>query len=286
MSFDFHTVFPGEIFVMLVMALVATVPGFFRYRSFRGLGFYLAIIAQSAYLLAYCIVENKVSVVGVLFFLGLIVYAALNVVSDHFGEKVGFTDEEVTKGRKSFGISFLTWIGCSILYTAIFTPLLYRTLAGGMNISSGASSYSITMLGCTPVLWICVLLIAGQLSLSFNKTKTGGKFPMKGFHRFVRYPKELFTLVLWLACFCTVFLFGTRDLQLMILPVVAHVAMIVVQICDLKKKEAVDDATYGDDENYREYVTYTSILIPFIPWNSLQKKHAWEDDEDAALKAE
>lgn len=280
MSFDFYTVFPSEFFVMLAMALVATVPGFFRYRSFRGLGFYLALIAQSAYLLAYCIVESKVSVVGVLFFLGLIVYAALNVVGDHFAEKVGFSDEEVAKGRKPFGISFLTWIGCSLLYTAILTPLLYRTLAGGMSFNGPTSSYSITMLGCTPVLWICVLLIAGQLSLSFNKMKTGGKFPMKGFHRFVRYPKELFTLVLWLASFCTVFVFGTRDLQRMILPVVGYVALIVVQIRDLKKKEAEDDATYGDDENYREYVTYTSILLPFIPWNTLQKKHAWEDGED------
>jgi len=291
MPFDFGFICPGELFTMLAIALICTIPGFFRFRNFRGFGFHLTVVMECVYLLTLCFYKDAngdaASVCGVLFLLAFMLYALFEMVSDYFATKVGATDAEVEAERVPAWKSILAWPLLSVLYTLLFTPFLYRALMGGTEphlehfpINGGASLivtlYSYTLMACTAAVWILFLIIRKQSSAD-AKFAASGKFRMTGLRRIVRYPKELATILFFLVLFFSHFMTALIFPELFILPGVAHLAMIVLQIVEVARKEKADDVTYGDDEDYRQFVTYTPVLLPLIPWNSFQKKHPWEE---------
>lgn len=291
MSFDFGFICPGELFTMLAIALVCTLSGFFRFRNFRGFGFHLTIAMECIYLLTLCFYrdagKDAASICGVLFLLAFLLYALFEMVSDYFANKFGATDAEVEAEHVSIWKSILVWPLLSVLYTLLFAPFLYRALMGGtephvMNfpIDGGrvlvVTLYSYTLMACTAAVWLLFLIIRKQSSSDAKVAETG-KFRMTGLRRLVRYPKELATILFFLVLFFSHFMTALIFPELFILPAVAHVAMIVLQLVEVAKKEKADDVTYGGDEDYRQFVTYTPVLLPLIPWNSFQKKHHWEE---------
>ena len=288
MPFDFGTICPNELFTMLAIALISTIPGFFRFRNFRGFGFHLTILIEGVYLLTLCILEDTASICGVLFLFAFMLYAVFEMVSDYFGTKIGITDAELEEERTPFWKSLLAWPLLSVLYTLLFTPFLYRALRGGLaqrieqfpieDVGTlSVTIYSYTLMTCTLAAWILFLIIWKQSS-SDQKNKPTGKFRMTGLRRVVRYPKELATILLFFVIFFSHFYIALYYApELFILPAVSHLAMIILQIVEVGKKEKADDLLYGDDEEYRQFVTYTPVLLPLIPWNSFHKKHPWEE---------
>ena len=286
MPFDFGFICPIELFTMLAIALICTIPGFFRFRNFRGFGFHLTIVMECVYLLTLCILNGSVSLCGVLFLFAFMLYALFEMVTDYFNTKIGVTDAELEAERVSFWKSLLAWPFLSLLYTLIFTPFLYRALLKGLGsrieefVIEGVGTfeltiYSYTLMACTAAAWLLLLIIWKQAS-SNQKSKEKGSFRMTGLSRLVRYPKELLTIPFFFVIFFSHFFIALKSPELFILPAVAHLAMIILQIVEVAKKEKADDIAYGDDPDYREFVTYTPILLPLIPWNSFQKKHRWE----------
>ena len=292
MPFDFGFICPGELFTMLAIALVCTIPGFFRFRNFRGFGFHLTIVMECVYLLTLCFYKeanvDAASVCGVLFLFAFMLYALSEMVSDHFATKIGATDAEIEAERVPVWKSILAWPLLSVLYTLIFTPFLYRALLGGTMPHveyfpiEGVGSlvvtlYSYTLMTCTAAAWLLFLIIRKQSS-SDAKVAASGKFRMTGLRRVVRYPKELATILFFFVIFFSHFFVALYYApELFILPAVSHLSMIILQIIEVAKKEKQDDLTYGGDEDYRQFVTYTPVLLPLIPWNSFQKKHHWEE---------
>jgi steroid 5-alpha reductase family enzyme len=159
---------------------------------------------------------------------------------------------------------FIIWIGVSLLYVVMFAPSLFvLTPVPGAAVPAGAGSL---------VQWFSLLLMAVALvtetvadrQKSAFKTHFPGQFCSAGLYHWVRCPNYLGEILFWAGNWGAAIFFYATALRWAI-GLAGLACIVLIMLGSTKRLEAQQDARYGRNSAYQDYVCRTPILIPFAP---------------------
>ena len=166
------------------------------------------------------------------------------------------------KQNVPFGVKFVMWVICALLYVLQVLPVFYR-------LSNGAGSNVWTYVGVVVMLGGVALESAADLQKSVAKKLDSHRFVDTGLYRLVRCPNYLGEMLFWTG----VVLSGIGGVQgWQWLPaLIGYAGIIFVMFCGTRRLEIQQNRNYGKDPEYRKYVKSVPILLPFVPLYSVEK---------------
>lgn len=256
-----------NIWVVLLVSLLACSVGFVMYIWFFSVGYGLAIAAIGLALLigfgqSLGVPEFLACLLLVAYGLRLGGYLLFRELKSAAYRKV--LNPEMDRSKKMPITAKLgLWVVCGILYTLMTCPLYFR-LANGLEADP--------MLIVGMIIMVCgvVLEIVADAQKSAAKKVNPHRFVDTGVYRLVRCPNYLGELLLWLGMLLT----GTTALHgaLQWIAAIAGFILIVwVMFSGARRLELRQDRNYGSDPEYQKYVKSVPIILPFVPLYSVKK---------------
>lgn len=263
--------------ILLLVALVVSSVGFYKYVYFISLGYGFSVAAMS---IAMCIMGFRLfHVFGIgiglmcVFFLiygcrlgGYLLVRELKSSSYRDTMKKEIKDGSSMKLVAKVSI----WVSCSLLYVLQVSPLLFRLMAGkGKNEKIDA----VMVAGvCIMALDILVESIA-DLQKSKSKKKNPSRFCDSGLYKLVRCPNYLGEVIFWTGVFVSGIPIYASVWQ-WVAAFLGYVCIVYIMFGGARRLELRQNRNYGEDPEYQEYIKKTPILIPLVPLYSVAK-HKW-----------
>jgi steroid 5-alpha reductase family enzyme len=261
----------SESLLLLGLALVVTVVGFYRVVYFVSLG-YAGSIALFALLSLWRF--------GAQLPLGMTLQCALLGL---YGLRLGsflFLREREPSYRKELAdvqsravglgllYKFAIWIGVSVLYVLMFVPATFN-IALHRSSPSASASMVLVWLGVT-VMTFGLLLesVADRQKAAFKRTSPNRFCDVK-LYRLVRCPNYLGETIFWIGnfvCGAAAYLSYLHWLS----SGVGLLCITLVMVGSTKRLEKKQAERYGGDPEYQRYVQSVPVLFPFVPLYSLQ----------------
>ena len=256
--------------IILLVALAVSSIGFKKYIWFISIGYgsSIAAIGLAMLILFHGRIDPELVAACVVLIIygcrlaGYLAYRELKSTS-YNKKMVG----EIKDGKDiSFGARCAIWVSCALLYACEASPLLFRLEKGGKTDGFVIAGLVLAITGVT-------LESMADLQKNLAKKKNPGRFVDHGLYRIVRCPNYLGELILWTGIFLMGFGAGLGILQ-WILCLLGYIGIVYVMFSGARRLEIRQNRTYGDDEEYRQYVKTVPILIPLIPLYSVEK-YTW-----------
>lgn len=259
-------VFPSNIWLLLVTALVVSSIGFKNYVWFISLGYGFSIAAEGLLMLFLFRGELTLgtALCCVVFFLygcrlsGYLAYRELKSTSYSKHMK-----GEIKESKNvPLGVQFAIWVTCALLYMLQVLPVFYR-------LSNRAGSNAWNWIGLVVMVCGIVLESAADLQKNAAKKVNPRRFVDTGLYRFVRCPNYLGEMLFWTG----VILSGVGALHgwQWLLAGLGYAGIIFVMFSGARRLEIRQNKNYGSDPEYQAYVKSVPILVPFIPLYSVEK---------------
>ena len=255
------------LFILLLVALLASICGFKKYVWFISIGYGAAIAALG---LAIIIIFHRELTLGsllqaLLFILygcrlgGYLAYRELKSASYVKNMKT-----EIKSGDDmSFVAKAAIWISAAILYLCETSPLIFR-------LQNHKDTDIFSIIGMLIMLLGLSLETLADLQKNKAKKKNPHRFVDTGLFRLVRCPNYLGEVLTWTG----VFLSGVTALQSVlqwILALDGWICIVYIMFGGARRLEIRQNKNYGEDPEYQKYVKTTPILLPFIPLYSVEK---------------
>ena len=254
--------FPAGMGILLIVSLLASIIGYYKYVYFLSIGYGFAVAAQGITMLIYY--HDELSAGMILLSLLLVCYgirlSGFLAVREFKSISYRKTLKDVTKTEKPmpFGVKTVIWISVSVLYVTQVSPIYYR-YSNHMEEES------------TAVIIGILIMIAGLLLESladYQKSaqkKINPKVPAtKGLYSIVRCPNYFGEIVFWTG----VFVSGCDILNGWLQAVIAltgYVCIVAIMFNGAQRLEKRQNKSYGANPDYQKYADSTPILIPFLP---------------------
>ena len=266
----FLSVYSFEFLIMLIIALVVSCIGFYKYVYFisLGYGFSIAAFGIAMPIMFGDSLSAGTIVASVLFIVygcrlgGYLLIREVKSAAYRNTMKKEIKDGSTIKLVAKVSI----WVTCALLYALQVSPVFFRLQNGGK-----------TSVVC--IVGVCIMA-AGILLESLadaQKSKAKAKNPNRfcdtGLYRIVRCPNYLGEVVFWTG----VFVSGADTMNSVwqwIGAVIGYVCIVYIMFGGARRLEIRQNKNYGADEEYQKYVKKTPILIPLIPLYSVEK-HKW-----------
>ena len=182
------------------------------------------------------------------------------------------TLDEDAGGAKKMPVFVLAtiWIFVSVLYTAQVSPVFYRYYNIGTGLKS-AQDFIVPVIGI--VISVCGLLLETEADRqkSAQKKENPNMVATKGLYKIVRCPNYFGEIVFWTG----VLIAGLTALKTAgqwIVAVLAWIAIVYIMFNGAQRLEKRQNARYGEDPAYKDYVGKTPIILPGLPIYHLNKK--------------
>lgn len=170
--------------------------------------------------------------------------------------------------QDGLGVKLLVWLGVSVLYVAMFSPVLFDLL-GRPFLPDG---------WIVPVQALGMIVMAGGLVLetladkqkSDFKAQAPDRFVDQGLYRWVRSPNYLGEIVFWVGSWLMGLPFYSGLLP-WAFSAIGLVCIVLIMLGSTKRLELSQEKRYGHLAEYQAYVGTVPVLIPFVPLYSLKK---------------
>ena len=263
-------------FVILVLiALVVSSVGFYKYVYFisLGYGFSVAAMGVAMFIMYFDVLDWGTLAMCILFTVygcrlgGYLLIRELKSAAYRSAMKKEIKDGSTMKMVAKISI----WTSCALLYVLQVSPLLFRLDAAKR---AGAGSFE----GVNPVAIIGAAIMAlgillestADMQKSAAKKKNPNRFCDSGLYRIVRCPNYLGEVLFWTGVFVSGINIYASVWQ-WIAAAFGYVCIVYIMFGGARRLELRQNRNYGEDPEYQSYVKKTPILIPLVPLYSVAK---------------
>ena len=260
---------PALYFGFLLVALIISAVGFYRLVYFVSVGYGLSIAAMG--ILSLVLFKNTLTFPTMLHAGVLAVYGlrlGVFLLYRDFQTSYRNEDEEVKRAEniKSLPLKLTIWISCSLLYTTMFTPVIFHMTQAPV----GSSLRLITLVGVLISLAGLILESMADFQKNSAKQKAPEMFVSKKLFKIVRQPNYFGEILVWTGSFVAALPFYNKGLW-WILAIIGFVCIFLIMLGSAKRLEYKQEKRYGALEDFQSYSKNTPLLFPFIPIYSLKK---------------
>ncbi|MCM1046748.1 MAG: DUF1295 domain-containing protein [Candidatus Gastranaerophilales bacterium] len=253
--------------ILILLALVISSVGFYKYVYFISLGYGFSIAGMGVAMLF--LFHDKLSAAALLACVLFVVYGcrlggyllAREIKSASYRDTM---KKEIKDGSDMKLIAKLgIWISCSLLYALQVSPVFFR-------LQGGASTDPFAWAGIVVMVCGIVLESMADLQKSAAKKKNPKRFCDKGLYRIVRCPNYLGEVLFWSG----VLLSGVSVLHgfwQWAAALTGWICIVYIMFGGARRLEIRQNKNYGSDPEYQAYVKKVPILLPLIPLYSVEK---------------
>lgn len=172
--------------------------------------------------------------------------------------------------KKSIAVTVTVWIFCALLYVGQVSPVAFflANKAGGADVNAAWAWAGAAVMACG-----VILEAVSDAVKASEKKQNPKKFVTRGPYRIVRCPNYLGEVIIWTGSFIVCFGASCTVWQ-WIIAVIGYIGILYVMFSGARRLELRQKDTYGKDPAFRDYISKTPILLPFIPIFSLER-HRW-----------
>ena len=256
--------------VITIIPLLSTLLGFYNFLYFItiGYGFSLAFNGLSLIIIYY----DTLNTVSLFLCIFLIIYGirlcSYLIIRDFCYKSYMQTVKKDIDRINSYStfINIISWIFCSLLYTAMTTPVYYIIINNGKELLSSYISIGIIIFGF-------LLEVIADHQKTVAKKKNPKRFVSDGLYKIVRCPNYLGEIFIWIGFFLSAIQIYKNILQFMI-SLIGLLNVTFIMFGGARRLELRQDKNYGDMKEYKEYKSTVPIIIPFVPLYSV-KEYSW-----------
>ncbi|MCM1090948.1 MAG: DUF1295 domain-containing protein [Butyrivibrio sp.] len=263
----FTETFTSAFLILLMIALVVSSIGFYKYVYFisLGYGFSIAVMGGVMFVLDYGSLTLGKAALYLLFVIYGCRLGGYLLVREIKSASYRNTMQKEIKDGKSMKMiaKFSIWISCALLYTLQVSPVFFRLQNGG-----GTDAWCLA--GAVIMACGIGLEAAADWQKSAAKKVNPKRFCDKGLYRIVRCPNYLGEVLFWTG----VLVSGANMLSgawQWAAAVIGYVCIVYIMFGGARRLELRQNRNYGDDPEYQAYVQRTPILIPLVPLYSVAK---------------
>ena len=159
------------------------------------------------------------------------------------------------------------WISVALLYVAMLAPALFAAEGAGAALQVGRFAAQ----GAGLIVMAGGVVIEGVADSQKNAAKRACAecFTSVGLYKWVRCPNYLGEILVWTGSLIAAIPFLTSPLRI-IVALIGWVCIVLIMMGSTKRLERTQDARYGEQSAYREYVRTVPVLFPWVPVYSLK----------------
>ena len=276
---NFSQTFGTGFLILLLVALIVSSVGFYKYVYFISLGYGFSIAAMGVtMLIMYRGVLDVSTVLMCLLFLvygcrlgGYLLLREIKSAAYRNAMKREIKDGTYMKMVAKFSI----WISCALLYVLQVSPVLFRLMtaelaqADAVETTAGASE-PIAIAGVIIMALGILLESAADAQKSKAKKANPNRFCDTGLYRIVRCPNYLGEVLFWTGVFVSGVTIYAGAWQ-WVGAAFGYVCIVYIMFGGARRLELRQNRNYGQDPEYQEYVKKTPILLPLVPLYSVAK---------------
>ncbi len=256
--------------VLLGIAALVSSIGFIRFVWFISIGYGFSVAAMGAAMLI--IFRNEISagtaaacILFIIYGCRLGGYLALRELKSLSYRNV-MKNEIKDTGSVKPAAMVATWLGCVLLYGCQVSAVYFRLISGKKT--DGCCIAGVIIMG----IGIFVESLA-DFQKSRAKKKNPKRFCDSGLYKMVRCPNYFGEILFWTGTFVSGVTAMTGAWQ-WIAAAAGYICIVYIMFGGARRLEIRQNKNYGSDEEYREYVRKTPIILPLVPLYSVEK-HKW-----------
>jgi steroid 5-alpha reductase family enzyme len=256
----------------LILFLIITSIGFKKTLWFITIGYTFSIILFN--FLYFYKHYNKFEVYNILQSLLLIIWGlrlGLFLIKRENNKNYQEKIKEITLKTNNIKIhkKILIWLSVSFLYSCMVSPIIISTI----NKSYFRSVFKniICYFGVFIMfLGVIIETISDKQKEKF-KDKNPNDFCNIGLYKIIRYPNYLGEILVWFGNF--VISISFNNLIDILISTLGLICIVLIMLGSAKRLEVKQDNSYGYNKTYKEYISRTPVIIPYIPIYNLKNKH-------------
>lgn len=259
-----------EFYVLILIALIVSCIGFKKYVWFISLGYGFSIAAIGAAMLIT--LRNNLTIGTLLASILFIVYGirlgGYLLIRELKSASYGAAMKKEIKDGKTmpFIAKVSIWVSCALLYATQTSPIFFR-------LKNNSGTDTLCIIGVAIMTFGLFIESLADIQKSKAKKVNPNRFCDTGLYKIVRCPNYLGEVIFWTGVFVTSFTTLTGFWQ-WASAIFGYVLIIYVMFSGCRRLEIRQNKNYGSNEEYKNYVKKTPIMLPLIPLYSVEK-HKW-----------
>ncbi len=276
---SFTDTFTMNFLVLIIISLVVSCIGFYKYVYFISLGYGFSVAAMG---IGMAIMFRDYQGIGTLFMCAaFLVYGCrlggyLLIREIKSASYRSTMKKEIKDGSSMKMIAKVSiWVSCALLYALQVSPLLFRLenmTKMGEEIVVGNTD-AVTIVGAVIMAMGIWLESAADKQKSKAKKQNPNRFCDSGLYKIVRCPNYLGEVIFWTGVFVSGINIYNGAWQ-WIAASTGYICIVYIMFGGARRLEIRQNRNYGADPEYQAYVKKTPILLPFVPLYSVEK-HKW-----------
>lgn len=261
--------------ILIIIALVVSAVGFYKYVYFisLGYGFSVAVMGLAMLIMYFGVLDWGTTLMCILFMVygcrlgGYLLIREIKSASYRSTMKKEIKDGSTMKMVAKISI----WTSCALLYALQVSPLLFRLEAAKR---AGGTSFGeaniVTIIGAVIMAIGILLESAADMQKSAAKKKNPNRFCDSGLYKIVRCPNYLGEVLFWTGVFVSGINIYASVWQ-WIAAAFGYICIVYIMFGGARRLELRQNRNYGEDPEYQAYVKKVPILIPLVPLYSVAK---------------
>lgn len=246
--------------LVLVSAVLCSI-GFYKHVYFLSIGYGFSIAGIGAAL--WILYASSIDAVGILSCLVLILYgvrlSGFLLYREYKNSAYSRTLKSVAKDESevSLAANISIWVGVSLLYVAETCPVFFR-------LSNHSHTMIVPLIGMAIALFGLFFEAAADHQKTQQKKENPHMAAMKGLYKIVRCPNYFGEILVWTG----IMISGLTSLEgpiQWLMTLLAYMMILGIMVSGAVRLEKRQNANYGEDPQYQNYIHMTPILFPFIP---------------------